>query len=112
METERQLTMSPFREVMPPGWLRWVGELPPPGRHRCLSDFACGCPGPRRDGLRLAEAADALKDLAGPRFVRLGRYGPEPVPEVARLLAEMGGRDVVYDHGDRRRRWRDNRDVC
>src|SRR5262249_53908738 len=35
--------------------------------------------------------ADALKEPARSRFVRPGPDGAEPVPEVTRLLAELGG---------------------
>jgi hypothetical protein len=44
-------------------------------------------------------------------FLRPGPCGPEPAPEVTRLVAQLGGGDVVWDAGDRRWRWRDARDV-
>jgi hypothetical protein len=43
------------------------------------------------------------------QFLRRGPCGPEPAPEVIRLVVELGGVEVVWDGGDRR--WRDARDV-
>ena len=65
----------------------------------------------RKGRLHLHEAADALAEGFGARFLRLGANGPEPVPELARRVLEIGGRDVVWDAGDRLWRLRNNADV-
>jgi hypothetical protein len=63
-----------------------------------------------RDGPRLHEAAEALSDGYA-EFLRPGPCRAEPTPDVMRLVADLGGGDVVWDAGDRRWRWRDAGDV-